>query len=155
VPRAVIDQPRPRKQETSTTAAMLAARSWLFSRGLSPGSLVQWRAEIVLDVVDAPARAVFDERVDTCFRIEIYSHEWAFRFCHGGHSSWIRVTDVPFVHGRDDFKLLGVTPALRDLGSVVRTLEQKHGIRFRRRHAHIHTDLPNAEASIRRWVESL
>ena len=141
--------------DKATTAGMLAARSWLTSRGLASTGVLRWHAEILLDVVDQPAREQFDERSDTRFRIEIYSEEWGFFFCHGGQCSWIRVTDIPFVHGRDDFGLLGSTPGLRDLGTLLRSAEQKHAIRFRRRNASVNTNLPTAEPSIRRWVESL
>ena len=141
--------------DTSTTAGVLAARSWLTARGLTANGLLRWHAEILLDVVDQPAREAYDERTDTRFRIDIYSEEWGFFFCHGGRASWIRVTDIPFVHGRDDFHLLEVTPALRDVGHFLRSLEHQHGIRFRRRNAVVHTNVPGAEASIRRWIESL
>src|SRR4051812_39414952 len=79
--------------DKATTAGMLAARSWLTSRGLTSTGVLRWHAEILLDIVDQPAREEFDDRVDTRFRIEIYSEEWGFCFCHGGQSSWIRVTD--------------------------------------------------------------
>lgn len=134
---------------------MLAARAWFNARTLSAPGLLRWHAEILLDVVDQPAREKFDERTDTRFRIEIYSEEWGYLFCHGGSASWIRVTDIPFVHGRDDFRLLPLTPALKDIGSLLRTVEQRHAIQFRRRNAQVNTNIPNAEPSLRRWVESL
>lgn len=134
---------------------MLAARTWLSARGLSATGLLRWHAEILLDVIDQPAREQFDERVDTRFRIELYSEEWGFLFCHGGRASWIRVTDIPFMHGRDDFRLLGSIPPLEDLGLLVRSVETQHGIRFRRRNALVQTNLTGAELPIRRWVESL
>jgi hypothetical protein len=134
---------------------MLAARAWFRDRALSAPGLLRWHAEVLLDVVDQPARDQFDERTDTRFRLEIYSEEWGFLFCHAGRASWIRVTDVPFVHGRDDFRLLSTTPALRDIGHLLRAVEQRHGLQFRRRNAHVTTNIPNAEPAIRRWVESL
>src|SRR3954471_13022343 len=84
--------------ESTTTAGMLAARAWFRARALTAPGLLRWNAEILLDVVDQPARDKFDERIDTRFRLEIYSEEWGFLFCHGGQASWIRVTDIPFVH---------------------------------------------------------
>jgi hypothetical protein len=134
---------------------MLAARAWFQARALSAPGLVRWHAETLLDIVDEPAREKFDERVDTRFRLEIYSEEWGFFFCHAGHASWIRVTDIPFVHGRDDFRLLSSTPALKDISLLVQSIEQRHGILLRRRNARVSTNVPNAEHSIRRWVESL
>jgi hypothetical protein len=134
---------------------MLAARAWFRARALSAPGLLRWNAEILLDVVDQPARDKFDERTDTRFRIEIYSEEWGFLFCHGGQASWIRVTDIPFVHGRDDFRLLASTPALKDIGLLLRTVEHRHRIQFRRRNALVTTNIPKAEPVIRRWIESL
>lgn len=141
--------------DKATTAGMLAARSWLTSCGLTSTGVLRWHAEILLDVVDQPAREEFDDRFDTRFRIEIYAEEWGFFVCHAGQSSWIRVTDIPFVHGRDDFRLLGSTPSLRDLGGLIRSLERQHRIHFSRGNARVSTNLPAAEPSIRRWVESL
>lgn len=140
--------------QSTTTAGMLAARAWFHARALSTPGLLRWHAEILLDVVDQPAREKFDERTDTRFRVEIYSEEWGFLFCHAGQASWIRVTDIPFVHGRDDFRLLSLTPALKDIGVLLRSLEQRHRIQFRRRNAVVSTNIPHAEPPIRRWVES-
>jgi hypothetical protein len=139
----------------ATTAGMLAARMWFRARALSAPGLLRWHAEILLDVVDQPARESFDERTDTRFRLEIYSEEWGFLFCHAGLASWIRITDIPFVHGRDDFGLLSSTPALKDIGGLLRGVEHRHRIHFRRRHALVLTNIPNAETPIRRWTESL
>ena len=139
----------------STTAGMRAAQAWLAARGLSAPTLTRWHATIVLGTEDGAPALELDERVETRLRIEIYSEEWGYFFCHGGRASWIRVTDVPFVHGRDDFKLLAMTRSLEDLGTLVRSLEQQHGLVFRRDHAVIRTNVANAEVAIRQWVESL
>jgi hypothetical protein len=143
------------REDTSTTAGTLAARAWLHARGLSSMGVARWYAEILLDVVDQRAREQFDERVDTRFRIQIYCEEWGLMFCHAGRASWIRVTDIPFAHGHDEFGLLASTPPLKDLGVLLRAIEHQHVIRFRRPHAVVRTNLPRAEAAIRRWVESL
>src|SRR5437764_11086748 len=89
---------------SSATAGILAARAWLAARALDPPAGLSWHATIEL-----PTEAI----VDTRFRIEIHSQEWGFCFGHGGRGSWIRVTDIPFVHGRDEFRLLAQTPALK------------------------------------------
>lgn len=142
-------------RDSTTTAGMLAASAWFRARALSAPGLVRWHAEILLDVVDQPARDRFDERTDTRFRLEIYSEEWGFLFCHAGDASWIRVTDIPFVHGRDDFRLLSITPPLKEIGHLLRTMEQRHAIQFRRRRALVTTNIPSSEPAIRRWVEAL
>ncbi len=148
--------PGPSGHDNSTTAGQLAARTWLTSRGLtSSGVLQRWHVDILLDVVDQMARPQFDDRVDTRFRIEIYSEEWGFMFCHGSRSSRIRVTHTASVHGRDDYALLEATPPLKDLGALLRFIEHGNRLRFRRRNAVVRTNLANADGAIRRWVESL
>jgi len=115
----------------------------------------RWHIEIQLDVTDARASSQFDELTATRFHIDIYSEEWGFYFCHAKQSSWIRVTDQAFVHGRDDFKLLPLTPTLSDIGKLVGQLEQDHGVRFRRDLALVRTNLPKAEPAIRAWIATL
>jgi hypothetical protein len=140
----------------STNAGTLAAAAWLTSLGLNPPpGLLRWHAEISLDVIDGPAHADYDETKDTRFHIDIYSEEWGFFFCNGGRVSWIRITDIPFVHGRDDHQLLLQVPALPDVGRLLRTLEAKNGIRFNRTQALIRTNVVAAEPLIRRWVQTL
>lgn len=130
-----------------------AAHSWLAERGLGGGAIKRWHAEISLAIIEGPAPAHFDERIDTRFHVDIYAEEWGFFFCHGGHTSWIRVTDIPFVHGRDEFGLLAQAPALADIGALVRGIENQHDVSFRRMHALIRTNVAGAEPAIRRWVE--
>lgn len=132
-----------------------AAARWLSDRGLDPPAAKRWHVEISLATVDVPAPVNYDDRVDTRFHIDIYSEEWGFFFCHGGRASWIRVTDIPFVHGRDDFRLLAQTPALPDIGALMRTLEVSHQVELRRKLALVRTNLVGAEPTIRGWVESL
>ena len=117
--------------------------------------MLRWHVEIALDVVDGPAPVEFDERTATRFHIDLYSEEWGVFFCHAGRSSWVRVTDIAFVHGRDDFGLLAEMPALPDLGAWLRRLEQQHGVVFQRAFARVRTNLANAEPVIRRWIASL
>ena len=128
--------------------------SWLGERGL-PAPETRWYVEIALDVRDIPAPADYDERVDTRFHLEIYSEEWGYLFCHRGRLSRIRVTDIPFVHGRDDHRLLSTTQALGQIATLIRSLESQHGIAFRRDLALVQTDLANAELAIRAWVARL
>jgi hypothetical protein len=137
-------------------AGATAARSWLEARGVdSPPGLTRWHAEIFLDRVDAPARLEFDEHEDSRFHIDIYSEEWGFYFCHLGRVSWIRITDIPFVHGRDDHSLLSQTPALENIGALLRSLEKKHDVTFYRQHALVRTNVVAAETMIRSWLQQL
>jgi hypothetical protein len=74
-------------------------------------------------------------------------------FRRGQQTSWIRVTDLPFINERDDHALLRLVPPLRELGSLIELLEDRHGLGFRRDEALIRTTLPNAESSIRIWID--
>lgn len=129
-----------------------AATAWLRSLSTTQPSQTHWNVEIALDVVHGRAPTEWDEATATRFHIDVYTEEWGFYFCHGGRSSWIRVTDIPFVHGRDEFSLLGKTPALSDVGALVRDLEASHGVRFQRQHATIRTNLPSIEPAVRGWI---
>lgn len=140
---------------SATTAGKLAAHTWIRARLLQAPPLSRWHVEMSLDVRDVPAPLELDDVVDTRFRIEVFSEEWGIFFCHQGQASWIRVTDIAFVHGRDDFNLLQLVPPLKDLSSLLQTVERKHAIRFRREHAHVRTNVPGAEAAAKQWLKSL
>jgi hypothetical protein len=142
-------------EATPSTAGTLAARAWLRSRGLWSSTLQLWHVDIVLDTGDQFTRTAFDDRTDTRLRIEIYSEEWGFTFCHARRQTRIRVTHSPTIDGCDDFGLLRSTPLLGNIGTLLRTIEHAHKLRFRRHRAVVRTNLPVAEASIHRWVESL
>jgi hypothetical protein len=137
------------------TAGAAAATTWLSSLGLQPPSTLRWHVEIAIAELDAPPPVEFDERVATRFQLDLYSEEWGYFFCHQGHSSWIRVTDIPFVHGRDDFGLLVQTPTLGSIGAMMRSLETRHTIQLRREHALVRTNLAGGEPVVRRWLASL
>ena len=139
----------------SSTAGRLAAQAWARARALSAPTITPWHIEISLDVRDAPASVELDEARDTRLRLEIYSEEWGVFFCHQGRASWIRVTDIAFVHGRDDFGLLELVPPLKDIHALVRTLERQHDVAFRREHALVRTNVPRAEAVVRAWILTL
>jgi hypothetical protein len=113
-----------------------------------------WDVEVGLGIEAKPARIEFDPRRDTRFQLYIYSEEWGFRFAHGGRASWIRVTDIPFVHGADELKLLDATPPLKNLGAFVRALEAEHGLEFQRAHAAVSSTIPGAEAAVRKWLQT-
>jgi hypothetical protein len=84
--------------------------------------------------------------------IALDSLEWGFLFTCETGTSWIRVLEAPTVHDKDDFALVDKTPALRNLGTLVRQIEHRFELEFRRTHAAIHTNLANADDKIRAWV---
>jgi hypothetical protein len=139
--------------QTWSNAGAMAADAWVHELGLTVPTGTRWHIEVQLDVIETRAPSQFDEATATRFHLDIYSEEWGF--CHAGRRSWIRVTDQAFMHGRDDYNLLAMTPALKDVGQLVRHLEQKHGIRFRRDLALVRTNLSKAESVVRTWIAAL
>lgn len=127
----------------------LASAAWLVARELTPPR-GRWHVEVLLGT--SPETP--DDNAPTVLRVELYSEEWGFFFRHDGKDSWIRVTDVPFVHGRDDHGLLVDTPALKNFGSFVRGLESRFSISFVPRAAAIRSSLPVADDTIRHWIET-
>jgi len=132
----------------------IASAAWLLDRELFPDER-RWYVEIALGIDSAPPQ--FDRRDGTRFHIELFAEEWGFLFCHAGRTSWIRVTDVPFVHGRDEFQLILRTPPLSSIGKLLRHVERQHGLAFARAHAAVRTNLgdPGAERAVRAWIATL
>jgi hypothetical protein len=93
-----------------------------------------------------------NDESSTLLRLELFSEEWGFSFRHDDKTSWIRVTDLPFVHGRDDHGLLGATPALRAFGSFVRHVEVRFDLRFAVEAVVVRSSLVGAESAIRGWI---
>lgn len=133
----------------SPNTGPLATAAWLAARGLIP-SEARWYAEILVGT----SADTLDEEESTLLRIELFSEEWGYCFRHGGKVSWIRVTDVPFMHGRDEHSLLGDTRALTGFGTLVRAIESRFGISFDPRSAVIQTNLFGADGAIREWIET-
>lgn len=130
---------------STTTAGALAATAWLRKRGQTPPWDRRWHIELGLKA----------ERETSAFRLEIANDEWGYHFVYGAQSSWIRIKSLPFVHERDDLRLLSRTPPLREISTFVRFLEQEHGVSFSRRHVSISTDLPGIEREARAWIATL
>ena len=134
--------------------ASMAVADWLRARGIvQPSS--SWHIEIVLDVVDATPSQAWSATTDTRFHLHLYASEWCLFFCHGGRTSWVRVTDRPYMHGRDDFGFVSNMPRLQDIGTFLASLEDCHGIVFQRAHARITTTLAGAESNLSAWVRSV
>ena len=144
---------------TASTAASVggqASAGWLRARSIStPPTTLRWHVEIAMGLEPTTPPSDFDETKTTRFHLDIYSEEWGVFFCHAGKASWIRVTDLAFVHGRDEHELLGVVPSLRDISLLLRELERRYGIELQREHASIRTNLANSEAHIRAWIDTL
>jgi hypothetical protein len=126
------------KRTAMGTLGADAAARWLAALALTP--VPRWFCEIGLAHDDAR------------FELNIYPEEWGFAFHHKDRSSWIRVTDIAFVHGRDDFGLLAETPDLLAIAAVLARIESSHGVPFPRANADVKTNLENAAEPIRAWL---
>ena len=131
---------RPGPRPILQTIGSEAAARWLGLLALEP-TAARWYVEITLAAAG-----------ETMFQLNIYAEEWGFAFHHAGQASWIRVTDVPFVHGRDDFTLLPQTPDLLAIFTFVAQLEAQNTIELPRAEAAIRTNLANADDTIREWL---
>jgi hypothetical protein len=126
---------------TLKTLGADAADRWLTVLGLQ--AVPRWYIEIVLPGGD-------DTRLD----LNVYAEEWGYVFQHAGRTSWIRVTDIAFVHGRDEHGLLATTPDLLDMHALIAKLEAAHGVRFARATAIVHSNVPGATERVRSWLEN-
>jgi len=138
----------------SSSNAVIAVGAWLSSRGLVPPVNQPWSIELAFAVSDGRAM-ITTGAVGTSFQLRVHADEWQYSFCHAGRVSAIRVADVPGVIDRDDHQLLAQTPPLKDVGQLVRKLEQRYGIYFQRRHASCRSTLPGAEPVVLAWATSL
>lgn len=116
-----------------------AAERWLRAIGLTP--VPHWHAEI----------AIFADG-DSRFDLNVYAEEWGYFLQHAGRTSWIRTTDVAFVHGRDEFGLLVKTPDLLGINAFIADLEVDHQLSFRRATASVRSNISGAAQVIRDWL---
>lgn len=130
-----------------------ASAIWLAARRLTLPAHKYWMVTIVLDAV-GPRGSLAGSEINTKLHIVIDSCEWGILFCHGSGSSSIGVVNVPCVRDRDDFGLLPYVRELGRIGTIVRLLERRFRIWFRRPHATIDTNLTDAQQKILLWVVS-
>lgn len=119
-----------------------ASRAWLEERRLDAKKIRHWFVEIVIDS-DSP---------DAVLDLNIYPEEWGFVFRRGNRVSSIRITDIPFVHGRDDFGLLPETPSLDRIGDLLATLERRFDFRFQRVGPRVKTNLVRGAMVVGAWL---
>lgn len=129
--------------QSRMTAGALATARWLRTIGQTPPT-GDWSAQ--LELVATPSSS---------FTLELSHTDWSFEFRHLGRRSAIRVTSLPTVFERDDYKLLHYTPALQNIGGLVRRLECEHEIGFRRSTACVQTTLPGLVPDALRWLAQL
>jgi hypothetical protein len=121
------------------TPGAAAADRWLSALHLPFAP--RWHAEIAI-LADGDSR----------FDLNMYAEEWGFAFQHGARASWIRFTDIPFAHGRDDFQLLAKATDPLAIHALLAELEHAHRITFRRAVASVRTNVPGAAEAVRDWL---
>jgi hypothetical protein len=136
----------------STSAGSLAVAAWLAARGIYPPQGRSWRVQVALETLD---RAASFLATPTRFHVTIDPEAWRYVFAHDDRTSTIHVASLPNAVDRDEHRLAALTPALKNLGTLLRDLEARYRIFFQRRHAAIRTDLPGSEPIIRAWIASL
>jgi hypothetical protein len=135
------------------TVGSVDANDWLKQLEIRAQDL-HWFVELGLGTGDAPLSETWGDG-ETRLHVYIYPQEWGFLFSHAGSSSWIRIADRAYVHGRDDFGLVSSTPPLREIASFVRELEHRHAIALRRDRVLVRTNLPAIDQCVRDWAALL
>jgi hypothetical protein len=121
--------------------------AWIENRGLDAVHTPNWYVEITLVAPDVTG--------DVQFELNIYPEEWGYVLRAGAHVSSIRITDVAFVHGRDDHKLLSHTPALAQIGELIALVETRRTVAFRRIQAEVRSNLVRATSVVRAWLNTI
>lgn len=129
------------------TMGARASAAWLEDRGLDTRQTTQWYVEITLIAPDTD--------YDVGFELNIYPEEWGYILRAGSRVSSIRITDIPFVHGRDDHQLLSVTPELANIGRLVTFIETRKAVVFHRTQAHVRSNLARATSVVRAWLNMI
>ncbi len=137
------------------TIGSIDSNDWLRALGIQVRHGQHWFVEIALGIDDEPLGQLWSGATDTRFQVYIYPQEWGFLFSHRSRTSWIRVADRAYVHGRDDYDLVGSAPPLREIAAFARGLEQRHRVQFRRDHALVRSNLYDIDERVRGWVGQL
>lgn len=119
-----------------------AAATWAAQVGLDVAGTPHWYVEICLHT--DPNDAQLD--------LNIYPEEWGVVFRRGNRVSSIRVTDVPFVHGKDDHGLLTGFPELAQFDELLAGLERRYDLVFQRTQPAVRSNLRRALAGVRPWL---
>ena len=134
------------------TVGSNAVSQWLRENGLDVAA-DGWRATIVLPI--AVHDVLAGSAAETRLEVELEPDKWGLCFSHAGRTSRIRVADMAAVDGCDDHDLLVITPQLRDLGRLLRHLEERHAVRFHRDSAEVRTEHAPIKDAALRWLARL
>src|SRR5690349_13943191 len=115
-----------------TTFGEIAARSWLRTCRADDERLSHWWVDARLECESDP---------DTLFELRVHAAGWMVMFRHGGRFSAVRVADDVYADPPDDNDLLPHIGALEELSGLLRHLEDRHRIVFRRYPVHVESNL--------------
>ncbi len=146
---------KPKREKYWDKLGLPACVAWASARGLNVASKPKWFAEVYLDVKDEPAGQGYWGNKDSRFHVKVQSPEWNVLFCHAGKTSSIRVREEAFDHGGDPWNLKKGLPELEAIGTLLRSLEKKHDLQFKREHAYVRTNITGAKPILRKWALSL
>ncbi len=127
-------------------AGILASAGWLAARGLFIPPDRPWHVDVRIPVVGSH---------DSSLTLHIRNDDWSVAFEHAAKRSAILLKEVAPVADPDDHALAGLVPPLKELGVLLRDLEQRFAIAFARANAIIDTSIAGAEPIIRAWGTSL
>lgn len=119
------------------TMGAAASAAWTEQHGLEV-----WYVEISIPT----------DTEDTRLELNIYPEEWGVIFRRGNRVSSIRVTDIAFVHGHDDYRLLHEVPSLDRIDDLLALLERRHDIAFQRIWTTVRSNLIGAPSIVRSWL---
>lgn len=129
------------------TLGARASAAWLEDLGLDTGRVPRWYVEVAL--------AAVDEDDDLRFELNVYPEEWGYVLRAGTRVSAIRISDAPFIHGRDDHQLLPLTPGLSRIGDLIAVIETRRIVAFRRSQAMVRSNLVRATSVVRTWLNTI
>jgi hypothetical protein len=127
-------------------AGILASAGWLAARGLFIPPDRPWDVNVVIGAV---------EHHDSALSLHIRNDDWSVAFQHDGKRSAIVINEVAPTADPDDFGLAGLIPPLKEIGVLLRDLEQRFRIRFQRTAPVIESTIAGSEPIIRAWIASL
>lgn len=119
-----------------------ASAAWIEQHGLDASRTPHWYVEITIPT-DSPG---------VQFEINIYPEEWGVIFRREHRVSSLRVTDIPFIHGLDEHRLLPDLPPLDRIDDLLALLERREGLAFHRARATVRSNLNRATSMVRAWL---
>jgi hypothetical protein len=124
------------------TPGAAASAAWIEQQGLDVSRTPHWYVEITIP----------SDEPDTRFELNLYPEEWGIVFQRGSRVSSIRVTDIAFVHGLDDHRLISQVPPLERIHDLLGLIERRYDIALFRMRANVRSNLARAVAVVRPWL---